>query len=980
MRRLLLLLFLSLACARPAAALNPAIALADLNHTAWTAKEGAPSGIYGMAQTPDGWLWLATQGGLYRFDGVRFERYPTLKQHVFSVYAADNGDLLIGYMIGGLSVLHPDGRRDDHDGPQFAAIGGIASMVVDADGALWLVATGLYRYQQGRLQKIDGSRAWARSLHGLLRDQYDRIWAANQEGLYLADRASGRLTRVDAIPTGALMQAPDGQIWASGDGEQLRAVAMPPAGAPLPPPPRRNQARASWSGQFDRDGNLWLGHCPTGVCRIARDAIQAPRPIERLGPRERLDQPGQLSAQAAHTVLEDREGNIWVSTSAGIDRLRENKLLPAHLPGQTGRYSMAADRAHQLWVADIGSGQLWRVPADGVPVAEARADVRALTTDRSGAILLATTRTIERLDGGVASTIALPLVNGQPRDLHLLGMLDDGKVLWIAAYETGLMGLVDGQWLPRARLNLPPGILFTAPGGVGQLWLGFGNGKLSLYDNGKLSWFDIRAVGQESAILPGPQLVVAGEHGLAVQRGQRFELLGAADVAPLCDVSGMTVTADGDRWLNGARGAVRIRRDDWEAALRDPRAPVKYELLDAQEGYPGRASTETRLPTLINTGDGRLWFYGSAGVVRLDTAQLRPNPVPPSVRVLRLDSDHASYAGNAAVRLPPGARNFTIEYSAPGLRQPEGMRFQYRMDGLDPQWVDAGSRRAAYYTNIGPGQYTFRVRAVNEDGVAGAAEARLPLEVAPTLSQSRWFQLLVLALALAAAYSLYRYRLRRVIAQAARQAATRADERDRIARTLHDTFLQSVYALMLQVHSVLVKLPKDSEEQRKLQTVLDIASRTIDEGRAQVQQLRSGHDPEQMLRQIGESLTALHTGTALHMQVDGARRALTAATQEELCGVGREALHNAFQHAGAGLVSIGLSYGSDTLTLRIADDGKGMDAVTTPTAQAAAGHWGLVGMRERAKRIGGQLAIASQPGAGTVVELRIPARLAYTPA
>jgi signal transduction histidine kinase/ligand-binding sensor domain-containing protein len=978
MRRLFTLVLL-LACAMPAAALNPAIALADLNHTAWTDKDGAPSGIYDMAQTRDGWLWLATQGGLYRFDGVRFERYPSMKKHVFTLHASLNGDLVIGYMAGGLSVLHPDGQREDYDDKAQTMGGGIGSMVQDADGAVWLVTSvGLFRYQHRTLQKIDGSRAWVGMFHGLLRDQYDRIWAANEDGVFVIDRAAGKLNLVEKTPSGRLMQSPDGQIWTSGHTDELRAVAMPATAAQLPRRPQSNQARATRSGQFDRDGNLWQAHCPVGVCRMPASQLQASRVIAMRGAGvESISQAGQLSSLATQAVMEDREGNIWVLTNAGIDRFRENKLIPARLPGAIGRYSMALDRDKQLWVADMGSGQLWRVPADGPPVADTRPFVQVLANDRNGALLLAGKREIERLDHGISRTIPMPLVNGKAHDLNLLGMLDDGKVLWITSFETGLMGLVDGQWQPRAHFHLPPKIMTSAAGGIGQLWLGHTNGKLDLYDNDKLSEYDISSIGLETGFFAGPQVVVAGEHGIAVQRGQRFELLGPPDVAPLCDISGMTVTADGDRWFNGSQGVVRIRRDDWEAALRAPTAPLKYDLLDAQEGYLGRANTTLRMPTLVNAGNGRLWFYGSAGVVRLETAQLRTNSVRPDVQVLKLDTGAASYGGGSAVRLPSGSRSFTIQYTSPGLRKPEGMRFQYLMDGLDTQWVDAGGRRAAYYTNIGPGHYTFRVRAVNEDGVAGASVASLPIEVAPTLVQSWWFRLLCAALLLAAGFSLYRYRIRSVIAQAARQADARADERDRIARTLHDTFLQSVYALMLQVHTVLVKLPKDSEEQRKLQTVLDLANQTIEEGRAQVQQLRTGYDPEQVLRQIGESMAMIHAGTASEMRVQGQRRKLTAAAQEELCGIGQEALHNAFRHAAGSLVTIDLAYAADGLTLRIADNGKGIcnDAIQ-PAAQ---GHWGLVGMRERASRIGGQISIAGGAGVGTVVELRIPARRAYAP-
>jgi signal transduction histidine kinase len=752
---------------------------------------------------------------------------------------------------------------------------------------------------------------------------------------------------------------------------------MPPLGAQLPRQPDFNAAESRVYGQFDRDGNLWALRCPHGVCRVARAGDLAGAPLDAARQAgERLDQHWQLSALTTNSILEDREGNIWIATKNGLDRFRENKLQPARIAGPADSFSTAADTEGRLWVAEWVTRSVWQVPTNAPPVRDPRRSASVLAKDRDGALLLAGARQIERIAHGQSSYIPLPAPDGAPRDLIVLGLLDDGKVLWMASVQTGLMGWIDGAWHPPSHFHMPSRIYLSAPGGVGQLWLSHNNGGLSFYDNGKLTRYDISMVGQESGIFPGPELVVGGERGLAIFSGGRFVQLAPLQADALRNVTGMTVTPDGDRWLNGARGVVHIRRADWEAAVRQPARPLVYTVIDALEGYPGRAASDNRLPSIYNAGNGRLWFRGTGGLVWLDTAQLRPNTVKPVVQLLRVNAGGQSYGARGAVQLPPDARNFNIQYTAPGLRKPEGMRFQYQLHGVDASWQDAGTRRAAYYTNIGPGRYVFRVRAVNEDGMASEAEAALPLEIAPTLVQTWWFQLLCVAAAALALYGLYQYRLKQATAAIASQLQVRMDERERIARTLHDTFLQSVQALVLRVYAVLTRLPEGSEPRARLEAILDEADRAIDEGRDQVQQLRSGLDIEQHLRQAGDALAALHPQTLFQLDVEGAPRALSPPVQDELCAIALEALRNAFQHANAARVTVRIDYRDDALQLMVADDGRGLNQEEV-RARMKQRHFGMVGMRERARHVGAAIDVTSAPAQGTVITLKVAARLCY---
>lgn len=961
-------------------ALDAGTPLRELNHTVWTDRDGAPTGAPNMAQTPDGWMWFGSKDGLFRFDGVKFERVPLSNNQINELHVGPNGDLLISHYFSHLEVLHPDGRVENLGLPQTVRKNTLNVVAMDGHGVIWgITDKGVYRFTRAsrRWEVIEENSKWSSEKVSLLVDQYDQVWVSNYEQVFMVDRAAGKLTPVpgDAL-RGNLTQSPDGRIWVISD-KEARVVPAPHHANPLPRRPDFNQIASSMPGQFDYDGNLWLSHCPLGICRIAHAGDTAKTVLVLADEAsERLDQYWQLSSVTTNQILEDREGNIWVVTPAGIDRFRTNKLVSAHVPASTSLSSMAIGADKSLWTADFMDGSVWHIPANGTPIRDPKRRARVVANDRDGAVLFAGTREIERFYHGTSTIIGLPMPHGKPTDLAVFGVLDDGKVLWMVSPQTGLMGLVDGVWRPRSSFNLPPSITAVAPGSTGQLWLGNDDGKLRFYDNGKLSTFDISIVGRESGFFPGPQLVVGGELGIAVMRGEHFELLGSPNIEALRNVTGMTTSADGDRWLNGSKGIVHIRRDDWDAALNEPSKPLRYELLGALDGYPGRAAFDRRL-SVLNGVDGRIWFRTSSDIVLVDPSRLSSNTVKPTVRLLALNTAGGTLPVRRAVRLLPNARTFNIQYTAPGLRKPEGMRFQYRLEGMDKDWQDAGTRRAAYYTNVGPGRYTFRVRAMNEDGVASDDDAIVPIEVIPTITETMWFRAGLVMLAILASIALHRYRLRTNTLRITRQMQARVDERERIARTLHDTFLQSIHALSLQLYAELIDLPEKSSLRGRLQAVLDRTNLTIDEGRAQVQQLRVGADPEEVLVELGELMKSLYPDTAWSFYLKGVRRSLAPVVQEELAEIGREAIRNAFNHAAARKVTVMLGYRSDELTLTVCDDGRGFDPEYALKTESGV-HWGIVGMRERASRLGGQLNITSTVGSGTSVELKVRSLVAYS--
>jgi hypothetical protein len=424
---------------------------------------------------------------------------------------------------------------------------------------------------------------------------------------------------------------------------------------------------------------------------------------------------------------------------------------------------------------------------------------------------------------------------------------------------------------------------------------------------------------------------------------------------------------------------MKIPASDVANWLRQPESKVSVRIFDALDGV--EATGDGNQPTESKSPDGRLWFASPQGVQVIDPSQSYVNPVLPPVHVEEVVAGQKDYSPFDGLRLAPRTHDLEIRYTALSLTLPQRVRFRYMLQGQDKSWQDVGTRREAFYTNLDPGHYIFHVTACNNDGVWNETGAEFGFDIPPAFYQTLWFRTLLALTAVAVLWFLYLLRLRQVTAHIQERLGERMDERERIARELHDTLLQGFQGLMLRFQTVMEEIPEipDNRPVRgKMEKVLERGDEVLFEGRESVSKLRAearhGEDLPEAIASCGEELAQNHA-TQFSMAIVGTSQPLNPVAVDEAYRIGREALVNAFTHSNALKIECEISYDPAGVRLRIRDDGHGINPEILKGGRA--GHWGLSGMRERAQNVGGQLNVWSNAGAGTEIELILPSKVAY---
>nr|WP_179220732.1 two-component regulator propeller domain-containing protein [Sphingomonas laterariae] len=975
----------------PAHALDPARGIGQLHHSAWTIADGAPPDIWALAQSSDGYLWLGTGAGLYRFDGVRFEKFRPLagdrlpSANVNALFADVRGDLWIGFEAGQISRLRRGRLKTFTPGAPGVSVLQIAG---DRNGGVWAALAG----RQGGLAHFSDDR-WTvvganaglppGSVSSVLAAHDGAIWAATGGWLWVRRPGAPRFERTaEAISQRArIVQARDGRIWLSpGAPHPIHAIAehLQPRGTgragigPVPPAIEPSGEKIL----IDRDNVLWGARSKGGIFRIG-----SAKPSAHRDPVERFTLSEGLSSNIANPLLEDREGNIWIGTNLGLDRFREANAVAAPGLPPTSRqgFQIAAERDGAVYV--LTGDTLFRAYADRPADAIARFDAipRSLHVDRSGMVWAGFEHGIAQLDSARFQPVALP------------GGAKGGVAGWIELADGRLCASMPGQGVfcrhgaTWSRAPAPLGTLSEAPVQMAadskhRLWLNYED-HLLMIDGARQTRFarreglDVGGVELIAAI--GDDIYALGDFGLARFDGNRFRTLRSERHPLLSRLSGISRGVDGALWLNGIEGVVRIESAALAAAFADPARPLRATLLDLDDGLPGVAQQDANTPTALTTKDGRLWLVTSHGIAWIDPRRLMRNPLPPPVSITRLVAAGRAYPASAMIALPAGTRSLQIDYTALSLSIPERVRFRYQLETVDGGWVDPGQRRQAFYTGLGPGQYRFRVLAANNDGVWNRRGATLDFVIPPTFGQSMWFKIIIAGLLLAAGWLLYSLRMRQLASRIRGQLEERLRERERIARELHDTLLQGFQGLVYRFQSAIDRLPPSSAARTDLEQALDLADAALADGRDRVRDLRSGSDDDDLAQHFAN--TAAQSGSpgasAFRVITEGQPRTLHPVVRAEITGIGDEAILNAIRHARATKIEVNIVYHARELLLQIADNGIGISA--DMIAGGRRNHFGMTGMRERAAVIRADFSIASRPGGGTQVTLTVPASIAY---
>ena len=981
-------------------ALNPSLDISQYGHHAWTVPDGFSLGnIYAIAQTPDGYLWLGGEFGLFRFDGVRSIPWqPPAGQHLpnkpFSLLVTRDGTLWIGTFAGlvswsgGKLTRYPEldgllvtSLLEDHEGTVWAGL---------LDGSSGAHAGRLCAMRNGSIQCYGEDGAFGSFVRGLYEDGPGTLWVGAESGLWRWRPGPPSRYATPGMQISSLSKTYDGRVLIA----MLRAGLKQVVGDKVETYPIRDPIHPnrllgdrdvnSNELLWDRDGGLWIGTRDRGLIHVHE------------GRTDVFAKSDGLSGDTICSLFEDREGDVWVASTEGLDRFRDLPVTTISVKQRlfsNDTNSVVAATDGSIWVATQDGLARWKdgqmtffLKSSGLPDDAAQ----SLFQDNRGRIWVFTGHGLAYLKDG-----RFVAVNGVPSGKVYSITGDKAGDLWLSG-DRGLSHMLDGHlvehfpWSALGRRERAK-VVISDQGGV---WISFlRDGGVSYFKDRQVRASYTAANGLGKGNVPGLQLDRDGalwaateEGGLSRIKDGRIATLTTRNGLP-CDSIHFTAEDD-DRslWLYTACGLVRIPRPELNAWIADPKRRIETTVWDAADGVRLRPhSPDSYGPPVAKLPNGKLWFLTGEGVQVVDPRHLAFNRLPPPVRIEQVSANGKPYQLKQGMRLPANVRDVAIDYTALSLAAPEKVRFKYMLEGQDPDWKEVINDRQAQYSNLPPRKYRFRVIACNNSGVWNEIGDTLEFSIKPRFYQTAWFGAACAAAFLAMLWGLHRLRLHQLAREFNTRIEERVNERTRIARELHDTLLQSVQGLMFSFQAARNLLPaRTGEAIRTLEQAIRKGDEAIAEGRDAIQGLRAEpaveSNLEDLLRAAGKELArssyAEGEPPAFQVTLEGARQPLSPLLQDEVYRIAREILRNAFLHAHASRIEAEIAYDPEFLRLRIRDNGKGIDRNVLEQG-ARQGHWGLPGVRERAKRIGAQVKLWSEPGAGTEAELTVPARIAY---
>jgi signal transduction histidine kinase/ligand-binding sensor domain-containing protein len=968
--RALLLAGCLLGCEFSVCALEPTTLLANYGRQSWGMENGLPQNtVQALAQTHDGYIWLGTEVGLVRFDGNSFAVFDKK-----STPALPGSDVrcLLETKDGALWIGTSEGLARWKDGAvtAFTSKDGLPGDVIrsvgeDEYGVFWVWTNEAQaRFDKDRFVPswtVDGSGAASPSvpiiptlgflpLHSKLPNNVTVMANTSALELWRAFRIMDHFAVGHELPGNriqALIVDSEGSLWIGTNGGLARWIDGTVQRFPITDP----LATASvLSIMEDHEGNLWVGTETDGL-HILRE-----QRFRTVGARE------GLSSDATTAVVEDSAGTLWVGTSGG---------------GLNAIYSHSDARIPRTENPDLGH------PANSVVKNYTVRDgllsdvILALAAAPDGDLWVGTPDGLNRIHAGRID--AFTSADGLPDDFIRSLLADADGSLWIGTRRglTLWTGLKSGS-LSSARMET-----FTHANGLGSdlvgamtrdlhgdLWVATLAG-LSRLSGGKIVNYTI-ANGLSSNVITallaranGTLLIGTQDHGWNLWDGQRFTAQSSGD---LNKTSIHAILDDGGDhlWFATGEGIARCNCDGRMAMV-----CTHWIEFGAADGLRSRETTTNSHPSAWRSRSGLLWFATPKGLVEVDPAHFPVNNVPPPVVLERFSVDDVAQALHGAgslLRIEAGHVHFQFDYAGLSFSAPQKVRYRFMLEGLDRGWTEAGARRSAYYTNIRPGHYTFRVQAANNDGLWNTEGATLTFELRPHFYQTIWFYALLLATAMGMIVLMLRLRLHRA------EGEFRAvlGERNRIAREIHDTLAQGYVGIsvQLEVLSELLRHNRAEAAARHLDLTRGYVREGLAEARQSIWALRSQDSGETTLPVRLRRIVEAEGGQGLKADFSlfGAYRPMPQEMEREFLRVAQEAIHNVMKHAGAQHLFVQLDYGPEQISLEVRDDGRGF--AVNEKLESPPGHFGLTGMRERAAAIGGMLEVTSGPGAGTTVRLR----------
>jgi signal transduction histidine kinase/ligand-binding sensor domain-containing protein len=993
--------FLLFFLAATAWAVDPHTRISQYGHTAWRTQDSFVTNPHQITQTTDGYIWIGMASGLTRFDGVKFTAWTAPKgqslprKGLTDLLGAKDGSLWIG-TGGGLSHLE-NGQLFNYTPKPGSP--GISAIMEDHTGTIWVTR---YRINDGMgpLCRVTGKTLQCYGEKdgipvkyglGLAEDSEGNIWFGSNVLCRWAPGSSSvyfeqELKHTAGYGVVGVATGTSGSVWASLDGTGPKlGVRYYSKGkwASFVVPGFDGATIRSEALYVDRNHSLWVGTESQGLYRI------------RDGVADHYGSANGLSGNNVTAIYEDRESNLWVATDRGLDLFRDNPVVTFSTnEGLIGSniHSILALKNGSVWVGNeqaldvIDAGGISAIATGhGLP----GQNVGAMFEDSTGRIWLGIDDTVMTYKLG--RFFEVRKADGRPL-IHIGGAEafaeDVEGNIWVVAHINvpGQRRLlrIKGQRLEEEIPldDLIPTAHFLAADRDAGIWVGSERGKLVRYRNGKAEGLISLGNGENSVVIyslsvdSDNAVWAATNEGLYRWKDGRLSVMDLHDGLPCSHFYSAIEDNYGSFWLYAKCGLLKISASDWATWLKSPDSKVSAKVFDVLDGAQPQTGNVDQ-PVASKSPDGRLWFASGSFVQMVDPARTYTNVILPPVHIEELVADHKIYNTAAQLRLPPLKNGLEISYTALSFTLPQKVAFRYKLEGHDTEWQESGTRRQAFYNDLRPGRYRFRVIACNSSGVWNEEGASMDFSIAPAWFQTIWFRALCAASVFLIVWAIYQLRVRQVARAIGARFDERLAERTRIARELHDTFLQTIQGSKLVADDALDTSTDLVRMRRAMEQLSVWLGRATDEGRAALNSLRtSATEKNDLAEAFRRAMDECHMQSSMEgsLSVVGDANEMHPIVRDEVYRIGYEAIRNACVHSQASQLRVELTYAED-LSLCVSDNGVGMGPAVADHGKDE--HFGLRGMRERAERIVAKLTLVSSAASGTKIKLVVPGSIIY---